>query len=103
MPDTITPTDIAVSRGQGTCTITWSDGEVQVLTLPGLRRQCPCAVCDDERKQRQANSLMVISGAEPTAELAGVEPVGGYALKFVWADGHNTGIYSYPYLRGLGG
>jgi Uncharacterized protein conserved in bacteria len=27
--------------------------------------------------------------------------VGGYALKFTWADGHSTGIYSFDYLRKL--
>ena len=29
------------------------------------------------------------------------EIVGGYALQLYWADGHNTGIYSFEYLRGL--
>jgi DUF971 family protein len=45
---------------------------------------------------------MVISGPLPTAEIEGVEPVGGYALRFNWADGHRTGIYSFDYLRELG-
>ena len=34
-------------------------------------------------------------------ELRGWEFVGGYALQPQWADGHRTGIYSYPYLRRL--
>ena len=30
-----------------------------------------------------------------------VEPVGRYALSFVWSDGHKTGIFSWQYLRGM--
>jgi DUF971 family protein len=36
-------------------------------------------------------------GVYPTA----IEYVGRYALKFVWSDGHDTGLYSYDLLRGL--
>ncbi len=32
-------------------------------------------------------------------ELVKVVSVGGYAIQPVWADGHNTGIYSFDYLR----
>jgi len=34
-------------------------------------------------------------------ELDELEPVGGYALSLIWFDGHNSGIYSYKYLRSL--
>lgn len=94
------PTDIAVSRSAGTCTITWSDGLVRVLRLTDLRRWCPCATCGDLRAQ-QATALMVVSGPEPSAELAGMEQVGSYAVRFRWADGHDTGIYSFTVLRRL--
>ena len=30
-----------------------------------------------------------------------IDVVGNYALHFTWSDGHNTGIYSYDYLRSL--
>ncbi len=95
-----TPVDIAVSRQAATCTITWSDGWQQVLPLAALRRSCPCAACNEQRAK--ANPLAVFSGALPTAELATVEAVGGYAVRFGWADGHDTGIYSYDVLRRLG-
>ena len=35
-------------------------------------------------------------------ELVKVVPVGGYALQPRWADGHDTGIYSFEYLARLG-
>jgi DUF971 family protein len=31
-----------------------------------------------------------------------VSEVGQYALKLIWGDGHNTGLYSFAYLRTLG-
>lgn len=34
-------------------------------------------------------------------DLKGVETVGGYALKFVWGDGHDTGLYTWEHLRDL--
>jgi len=34
-------------------------------------------------------------------ELVKIASVGGYAIQPVWADGHNTGIYSFEYLRRL--
>jgi DUF971 family protein len=30
-----------------------------------------------------------------------ITAVGGYAIQFDWSDGHNTGVYSYDYLRGI--
>ena len=35
------------------------------------------------------------------AELRDLSPVGNYALKLVWGDGHDTGLYSFRYLREL--
>ena len=32
-------------------------------------------------------------------KMLGVEPVGNYAIRINWSDGHNTGIYSYDHLR----
>ncbi len=40
---------------------------------------------------------------EGSFDLARYEIVGGYALQLFWLDGHNSGIYSYDYLRKLGG
>jgi DUF971 family protein len=42
-----------------------------------------------------------VTHVEKSFELVRYEIVGGYALQLYWADGHNTGIYSFDYLRGL--
>ena len=36
---------------------------------------------------------------KPTLKMLGVEPVGNYAIRINWSDGHNTGIYSYDHFR----
>ena len=36
---------------------------------------------------------------KPVLKMLNVEPVGSYAFKIYWSDGHSTGIYSYDHLR----
>ena len=55
-----------------------------------------------EAKAGKAPLLRIIKDAGPTptrAQIDKLTPVGRYALTFVWNDGHNTGIYSYDFLR----
>lgn len=81
--------------------IAWGDGHESVYDLRYLRRQCPCAACRHVQEQLRANPLTVLPPrlANPSAELTGAEPVGRYGLRFVWGDGHDTGIYTFEYLR----
>jgi len=74
--------------------LTWSDGHVSFYPLPYLRGWCPCAVCQGHGGERR------YVPAENT-ELTNVSVVGRYALGLRWGDGHDTGIYSYDYLRQL--
>ena len=36
---------------------------------------------------------------KPALKMTGVEPVGNYAIRIDWNDGHNAGIYSYEHFR----
>ena len=36
---------------------------------------------------------------KPTIRMSDVEPVGNYAIRILWNDGHNTGIYSFEHFR----
>ena len=80
----------------------WGDGLEAVLELKTLREHCPCAHCAGE-KDVFGN---IYKGApEPKTEssnaLSGIQPIGYYALRPFWMDGHNTGIYSFELLRSL--
>jgi DUF971 family protein len=76
--------------------ITWADGRACLYAAPRLRRLCPCAQCVNEFTGER-----VLRAADVSDDLriADVEIVGRYALNFRWSDGHDTGIYSFRYLR----
>ncbi|MFH1681569.1 MAG: DUF971 domain-containing protein, partial [Candidatus Eisenbacteria bacterium] len=63
-----------------------------------LRRACPCASCVDESSgKRTLDPLSVLDTVRPVR----IEPVGRYAIRILWSDHHDTGIYSFEYLRSL--
>ena len=81
--------------------ISWNDGMESYLDLELLRRACPCAGCGGEPDVLGNLARPKVSYVENSFQLQGFGLVGGYALQPYWADGHNTGIYSFPYLRRL--
>jgi DUF971 family protein len=81
--------------------IRWSDGIESYLDLEFLRRACPCAACGGEPDALGSIERPKVSYSENSFGLSGFDIVGGYALQPRWADGHNTGIYSFQYLRRL--
>jgi DUF971 family protein len=101
------PLDIAIDLKQSEVRIKWQDGRTSVYALDFLRKNCPCALCEEERNQAETTPLYVMSPdlANAVGELdpnRPAEKVGQYALQFFWADGHRSGIYTYAYLRQLG-
>lgn len=95
------PVSIDVKKGQG-MTIRWGDGAENRYSLSLLRSMCPCAKCKEERAEKSAKKpLLNVLPGNYAGELTitSAELVGNYALKLVWSDGHDTGIYSFAYLR----
>ncbi len=76
----------------------WQDGHRSLMESFYLRLECPCAGCIDEYTGRR--TLKPETLPKDVRALA-VEPVGRYGLKFRWSDGHQTGIYSFDFLRSL--
>jgi ATP-binding protein involved in chromosome partitioning len=78
--------------------ISWNDGKTSLVSFTELRYLCPCANCVDEntghRKIRKED-------VKPDVTPLKVQTVGNYAVSVSWSDGHDTGIYSYDYLRKL--
>jgi DUF971 family protein len=81
--------------------VSWNDGVESYLPLERFRRACPCASCGGEPDVLGNISRPDVSYTASSFELVGWQFVGGYALQPRWADGHNTGLYSYQYLRRL--
>jgi DUF971 family protein len=79
--------------------IKWDDGGESYIPLEKLRRACPCAGCKGEMDilgnlYKQPDQTLTAKAFE----LVKISSVGGYAVQPLWADGHNTGIYSFDYL-----
>ena len=81
--------------------IEWNDGRRCVYTWSHLRANCPCAGCREERS-RPPDPFRILKPTElvPLAPVA-MTPVGRYAYKITWSDGHDTGIYTLEHLRQL--
>ena len=84
--------------------LVWGDEIAQRIRLEDLRRLCPCAVCEGTRAKQESSELHVISSAElsASASVVNLTPVGRFAIQIRWSDGHDTGIYTYDYLRSMG-
>jgi DUF971 family protein len=81
--------------------IAWSDGTESYLPLEFLRRACPCASCGGEPDVMGTVIRPNVTYGSGSFVLRSWQLVGGYAIQPFWADGHGTGLYTYPYLRQL--
>jgi DUF971 family protein len=96
----VQPEDIAVHVDQRLMRIQWSDGHEGVYDFETLRWQCPCAECRGEGGL--PGRLATLDRLTPQqTELVDLRLVGRYGLTPVWADGHQTGIYTFRALRAM--
>jgi len=99
------PEHIAISKSKG-IQIDWKDGHHSQYSLAYLRDECPCASCTGAHGTEPKKSSYSAAPPndpfqmyKPALKMLNVEPMGHYAIQIHWNDGHNTGIYSYDYLR----
>jgi DUF971 family protein len=95
-------TPVALSKdGPDRLIIEWSDGHRSVYTWQHLRSNCPCAGCREER-EKPPDPFRILKPNElvPLTPVR-MPPVGRYAYKIVWSDGHDAGIYTLEHLRSL--
>jgi DUF971 family protein len=81
-----------------TLRITWADDRECTYRAASLRRACPCAQCVNEWTGERVLKPDTI---DEELQITDLSVVGRYALNFRWSDGHETGIYSFKYLREL--
>jgi DUF971 family protein len=93
----IEPREI-MQEGDAGVRIAWADGRVCHYAAAALRRACPCAQCVNEWTGER---MLKPQSIADDLKIADVDIVGRYALNFRWSDGHETGIYSFRYLREL--
>lgn len=82
--------------------MTWADGSRSFFPIEHLRLMSPSAEARELRTQMERNPLAIlpaqVANSGPVTAV-GAELVGNYALRIRFSDGHDTGIYSWQYLR----
>jgi DUF971 family protein len=91
------PTELKLRKGARSLEVTFPDGKVFELPAEYLRVHSPSA----EVTGHSAGEGVLVTGKERVAIMR-IEPVGRYAVKLVFDDGHDTGLYSWATLYALG-
>jgi len=96
------PKHLDLQKDKG-LTVQWHDGRSSFYPIAYLRRYSPSADMRQLREEMARNPLTVlpqsaVSHSGPITA-TGAEMVGNYAIRITFSDGHDTGIYSWDYLR----
>ena len=91
------PTDIILHQQSHILEIAFDDGQRFKLSCEYLRVHSPSA---EVRGHGSGQEVLQIGKRNVT--ILAIEPVGNYAVKLVFSDGHDTGLYSWDYLYSLG-
>jgi len=96
VPDPIA-TEIRLRRATRVLEVSFADGSRFELPFEYLRVCSPSA----EVKGHGPGQEVLVLGKEQV-QITAIEPVGQYAVKLVFDDGHDTGLYTWKYLHELG-
>ncbi len=91
------PTKLAFKRSARTLEIAFEDGEAFAIPFELLRVESPSA----EVQGHHASQKQLVRGKEHVL-VNEAEPVGRYAVRLIFDDGHSSGIFSWDYLYELG-
>jgi DUF971 family protein len=91
------PTELKLDKEKRVLTVSFDDGTYFALPAELLRVLSPSA----EVQGHSEDQRVTVSGKRNVGILR-LEPVGNYAVRIVFDDGHDTGLFSWIYLRELG-
>ena len=91
------PTELKVDKDRVLLTVSFDDGASFALPAELLRVMSPSA-----EVQGHSPSERITVPGKKSVRILRIEPVGNYAARIVFNDGHDTGLYTWAYLRELG-
>jgi DUF971 family protein len=91
------PVELRVNPERDVLTVAFDDGSRHALKAEYLRVESPSA----EVRGHGGGPKMVVTGKE-NVKIARLEPVGNYAVRIIFDDGHDSGLYSWDFLAELG-
>lgn len=95
---TTPPQTFRAHRAEQVFEIAWPGGPEVRMPFRYLRGRCPCATCVDEMTNERKVDVIDVPAA------IGIESAamaGNYAVKITWTDRHDTGLFTWEYLRKL--
>jgi DUF971 family protein len=91
------PQEIRVSKDRRTLTVRLADGASDSFSAEMLRVLSPSA-----EVQGHSAAQRVTVGGKKDVGIANIVPIGHYAIRIVFDDGHDTGLFTWAYLAELG-
>jgi len=91
------PTELSLDKDKRILTVSFDDGKSFTIPAELLRVLSPSA----EVQGHSPEQRVTVAGKRNVG-IARLEPVGNYAVRIVFTDGHDTGLYVWEYLRELG-
>ena len=91
------PTEIRLTKTKDDLVVSFDDGETFTLPAEMLRVMSPSA----EVQGHSPEQRVLVSGKK-SVRIGAVAPVGNYAVRLTFDDGHDTGLYTWAYLHKLG-
>lgn len=88
-----TPTEIKLLQKDRMLSVTFDDGKSFSLSCEYLRVNSPSA----EVQGHGGEGKRIVTGKQDVM-IAEIEPVGNYAVKLIFDDGHDTGLYTWEWL-----
>ena len=91
------PVELRLDKSKTLLIVSFEAGECFELAAEYLRVESPSA----EVQGHGPGQRQIVAGKR-NVKIAGLEPVGNYAIRILFDDGHDTGLYSWDYLHQLG-
>lgn len=91
------PTELRLAKDKRVLTVSFDDGKSFTLSAELLRVLSPSA-----EVQGHSEAQRVTVAGKKDVQILRIEPVGNYAARIVFDDGHDTGLFAWDYLRELG-
>lgn len=91
------PRELRLAKDKATLTVAFDTGEEFALSAEYLRVESPSA-----EVQGHGGDQKQIVGGKRNVKIEALEPVGNYAVRIRFDDGHDSGLYSWDYLHELG-
>ncbi len=93
----MTPINITLNQKSRILELTWPDDEIHQLSCEYLRVSSPSAEVQGHGPGQETLQL-----GKENVNITAIEPVGNYAIKLVFDDNHDSGLYDWGLLRKLG-